>query len=63
MASNGFLRWISLHQTVTLTLQELEDGKVNLHLEQSGFSNNEGLEGAKYDWSNWVGELEKVLGH
>lgn len=48
-------------QTVTLTLQDLGDGKVNLHLEQTGFSNTQGLEGAKYGWSSWVVKLEKVL--
>ncbi|PTM57520.1 SRPBCC family protein [Desmospora activa] len=47
--------------TVTLTLQDLGDGKVNLHLEQTGFSNAQGLEGAKYGWGAWVGELEKLL--
>jgi Activator of Hsp90 ATPase homolog 1-like protein. len=46
---------------VTWTLQELEDGKVNLHLEQTGLSNEEALGGAKYGWSKWCGELEKVV--
>lgn len=47
--------------TVTWTLQDLGDGKVNLHLEQTGFSNTQGVEGAKYGWSNWFREFEKVL--
>lgn len=47
--------------TVTLTLQDLGDGKVNLHLEQTGFSNVHGLEGAKYGWGEWVVKLEEVL--
>ncbi|WCR28410.1 SRPBCC domain-containing protein [Paenibacillus thiaminolyticus] len=47
--------------TVTWTLQDLGDGKVNLHLEQTGFSNAQGVEGAKYGWSNWFREFEKVL--
>ncbi|OCT13607.1 ATPase [Paenibacillus pectinilyticus] len=47
--------------TVTWTLQELEDGKVNLHLEQTGISNPQALGGAKYGWTNWCGELEKLL--
>jgi uncharacterized protein YndB with AHSA1/START domain len=47
--------------TVTLTLQDLGDGKVNLHLEQTGFSNAQGLEGARYGWGKWCGKLEKVL--
>ena len=47
--------------TVTLTLHDLGDGKVNLHLEQTGFSNVHGLEGARYGWSEWVVELAKLL--
>lgn len=47
--------------TVTWTLQDLGDGKVNLHLEQTGISNDQALGGAKYGWSKWCGELEKVL--
>jgi len=47
--------------TVTWTLQDLGDGKVNLHLEQTGFTNVQGLEGARYGWSNWFGEFEKAL--
>ncbi|KQL45068.1 ATPase [Brevibacillus choshinensis] len=47
--------------TVTWTLQDLGDGKVNLHLDQTGFSNAQGFEGAKYGWGKWCAELEKVL--
>ncbi|RIX50226.1 SRPBCC domain-containing protein [Paenibacillus nanensis] len=47
--------------TVIWTLQELGDGKVNLHLEQTGFSHAHGLAGAKHGWMNWCGELEKLL--
>jgi uncharacterized protein YndB with AHSA1/START domain len=47
--------------TVTWTLQALETGKVNLHLEQTGISSAQALGGAKYGWSNWCGELEKLL--
>lgn len=47
--------------TVTWTLQDLGDGKVNLHLEQIGFSSAQALGGAKYGWSKWCGELDKVL--
>jgi len=47
--------------TVVWTLQELEDGKVNLHLEQTGFSNPHGLAGAKHGWSQWSVELKKLL--
>ncbi|TVX93365.1 SRPBCC family protein [Paenibacillus agilis] len=46
---------------VVWTLQDLGDGKVNLHLEQTGFSNPHGLEGAKYGWSGWCAKLEQVL--
>lgn len=54
--------WISGEEhTVTWTLQDLGDGKVNLHLEQTGISNAQAVEGAKYGWTNWFGEFEKVL--
>lgn len=47
--------------TVTWTLQDLGEGKVNLHLDQTGFSNAPGLEGARYGWSEWFNKFEKVL--
>lgn len=47
--------------TVTWTLQDLGSGKVNLHLEQTGFSNAHGLEGARYGWSAWFEKFEQVL--
>jgi uncharacterized protein YndB with AHSA1/START domain len=47
--------------TVTWTLQDLGGGKVNLHLEQTGISNTQALNGAKYGWGNWCGKLENVL--
>nr|WP_202113408.1 SRPBCC domain-containing protein [Paenibacillus sp. MMS18-CY102] len=47
--------------TVTWTIQDLGDGKVNLHLEQTGISNPQALGGAKYGWTNWNAELEKLL--
>ncbi|MBX4147268.1 ATPase [Paenibacillus sp. LC231] len=47
--------------TVTWTLQDLGDGKVNLHLEQTGFSHVHGLEGARYGWSEWFGKFENAL--
>ncbi|MFC4099151.1 SRPBCC family protein [Paenibacillus xanthanilyticus] len=47
--------------TITWTLQELEAGKVNLHLEQTGISNAPALNGAKYGWSKWCGDLEQAL--
>ncbi|MBD0383765.1 SRPBCC family protein [Paenibacillus sedimenti] len=47
--------------TVTWMLQDLGDGKVNLHLEQTGISNDQALGRAKYGWGKWCGELEKVL--
>lgn len=46
---------------VVWTLQDLGNGKVKLHLEQTGFSNIHGLNGAKHGWSAWLGELEKAL--
>lgn len=47
--------------TVTWTIQDLGEGKVNLHLEQTGFSNEQGLNGAKWGVTQWCGELAKVL--
>lgn len=47
--------------TVVWTLQDLGNGKVNLHLDQTGFSNPHGLQGAKHGWSAWAAELEKLL--
>ncbi|MGX4585884.1 SRPBCC family protein [Paenibacillus chitinolyticus] len=47
--------------TVTWTLEDLGDGKVNLHLEQTGISNEQALNGAKFGWTKWCGGLEKVL--
>jgi len=47
--------------TVTWTLTELEDGKVNLHLEQTGISSDQAVEGARYGWLNWFNGFEKVL--
>lgn len=47
--------------TVTWTIQDLGDGKVNLHLEQTGFSNVHGLEGARYGWGEWFGKFELAL--
>lgn len=47
--------------TVTWTLQDLGDGRVNLHLDQTGISNAQGLAGAKYGWTNWLGQLEQLL--
>jgi len=47
--------------TVTWTLQDLGDGKVNLHLEQTGISGAQAMGGAKYGWTANCGELEKLL--
>ncbi len=47
--------------TVNWTLQDLGNGKVNLHLDQTGFSHIHGLEGAKHGWSKWCSELDNVL--
>ncbi|GAB6930877.1 SRPBCC domain-containing protein [Paenibacillus sp. JCM 10914] len=46
---------------VTLTLKDLGNGQVNLHLDQSGFSNVHGLEGARYGWSAWIEDLKNEL--
>ncbi|QJC53738.1 SRPBCC domain-containing protein [Paenibacillus albicereus] len=47
--------------TVVWTLHDLGDGKVNLHLEQTGISRHQAVEGARYGWAKWLAELEKVV--
>ncbi|WP_308639852.1 SRPBCC family protein [Paenibacillus silvisoli] len=47
--------------TVTWTIQDLGDGKVNLHLEQSGISNQQAYNGAKYGWGAMLDQLVKLL--
>lgn len=47
--------------TVTWTLQDLGGGKVNLHLDQTGISNPQGLAGAKHGWTSMCGQLDQVL--
>lgn len=47
--------------TVTLTLDDLGNGKVHLRLEQTGLSNKAALSGAKYGWTAWGEKLERVL--
>jgi len=47
--------------TVTLSIQDLKNGKVNLHLEQTGMTTQQAFAGAKYGWKAWVDKLENVL--
>lgn len=47
--------------TVVWTLNDLGNGKVNLHLEQSGISSQQALGGAKYGWLGWTQKLETLL--
>jgi Uncharacterized conserved protein len=47
--------------TVTLTIQDLGNGKVNLHLEQTGMTNKQAFAGAKYGWKAWIDKLVQVL--
>lgn len=48
--------------TVVWTLTALEDGGTQLHLDQTGISEQPGaLEGAKYGQMELVGKLEKLL--
>lgn len=46
---------------VTLTIDDLGNGKVHLRLEQTGLSNEQALAGAKYGWKAWIVKLEEVL--
>ena len=47
--------------TVTWTLQNLGNGMVNLHLEQTGISSEPARNGAKYGWGKWCEALKKLL--
>ncbi|MGN7457265.1 SRPBCC family protein [Paenibacillus pasadenensis] len=47
--------------TIVWTLQELGGGKVNLHLEQTGISTSQAVEGARFGWGKWLAELEKLV--
>jgi len=47
--------------TVTWTLTDQGNGTVNLHLDQTGFTNVHGLEGARYGWGGWFEKFEQVL--
>lgn len=47
--------------TVNFILQDLGNGKVNLKIEQTGFSNVQAQQGAKYGWAEWFKKLDKVL--
>ena len=47
--------------TVTWTLQDLGNGIVNLHLEQTGISGQPALNGARYGWGKWIESLKKLL--
>jgi uncharacterized protein YndB with AHSA1/START domain len=47
--------------TITWTLTDLGNGMVNLHLEQTGISNEPALNGARYGWSKWCGDLKHLL--
>lgn len=60
--------WVSAGETttVTWTLKKGSDGIIQLHFDQTGFSEatkaREGaIEGAKYAWMNMGNQLEKVL--
>jgi len=47
--------------TVTWTLRDLGNGIVNLHLEQTGISNQQALGGARYGWGKWLDALRSVV--
>lgn len=48
--------------TVTWTLTKAEDGTTQLHLDQTGISDNSGaFEGAKYGQIEKIGNLKKLL--
>lgn len=47
--------------TVTWTLQDLGNGMVNLHLEQTGISSEPARNGAKFGWGKWCESLKTLL--
>lgn len=55
--------WVSGGEDTTIiwTLQEEKNGMIHLHLDQTGFSKDQALGGAKYGWTSMCGQLEKVL--
>ncbi|MCM3389213.1 SRPBCC domain-containing protein [Ureibacillus chungkukjangi] len=56
--------WVGgpINTIVTWTLRE-ENGTTYLHLEQTGFEQeDQAFNGAKYGWANMVEELKKVIG-
>lgn len=51
-----------INTIVTWTLRE-ENGTTYLHLEQTGFEQeDQAFNGAKYGWANMVEELKKIIG-
>lgn len=55
--------WISRGENTTIIwiLKEDEDGTVQLHLDQIGFSKDKAFTGAKNGWTSMCSKLEKVL--
>ncbi len=56
--------WVGgpINTIVTWTLKE-ENGTTYLHLEQTGFEQeDQAFNGAKYGWANMVDELKKLIG-
>ncbi|MBH8599220.1 metalloregulator ArsR/SmtB family transcription factor [Thermoactinomyces sp. CICC 10521] len=55
--------WVSGSEntTVTWTLKKAPDGTTHLHLEQTGFKNEQAKNGAIHGWQRMLDQLEKVL--
>jgi uncharacterized protein YndB with AHSA1/START domain len=55
--------WVSLGErnTVTWTLKQDEDGTTHVHLDQTGISSEQAVNGAKYGWQAMAKQLEGVL--
>ncbi|MHA6261557.1 SRPBCC family protein [Sporosarcina sp. CAU 1771] len=60
--------WASAGETTTITwtLKTSSDGGTHMHFEQTGFSEatkatKGAIEGAKYSWTNFGGQLKKLL--
>ncbi len=55
--------WVSGGENTTIiwTLQESQEGIIQLHLNQMGFSKDQAFGGATYGWTSMLGKLADVL--
>nr|WP_245575948.1 SRPBCC domain-containing protein [Alicyclobacillus contaminans] len=55
--------WVSggENTTVTWTLKQDAEGTTHVHLDQTGFKEEQAFSGALYGWQSMANQLEKVL--